>query len=200
MRRLLPILFLIFLVSPLLALNVSITTKFEGGNTPIVTGKTNLPDGTELIITISCKKSSYMAQDKVNVTGGSFSVGPFTQDGEALNPGIYAIEISSPNSQFQPQSVRDIIGREGNKLTGPYTRKSSFGGKVIAYQSTLKVGSGVSSEKDKASRIREKEDRHEWWIQSCKTNCDIARSAANKEGKSFNWDKCYKKCLKDEPK
>ena len=49
------------------ALNVSLSAKTEGGSKPIVTGVTNLPDGTDLMITISRTESQYMAQDKVKV-------------------------------------------------------------------------------------------------------------------------------------
>lgn len=46
--------------------------KAEGGDKPVIAGTTNLPSGTELMVTLQRKESKYMAQDKVKVKGGSF--------------------------------------------------------------------------------------------------------------------------------
>jgi hypothetical protein len=183
------------------AFSVSITTTLEGGDKPTVIGKTNLPNGTELMVTLSRKESSYMAQDKAVVSNGQFRAGPFSQKGTPLNPGVYQIEVSSPLAALQPQSVRAVIGQDGGKLEGPLAKKSQFGGKVVEYRSTTKIGTAsASAQKDQVAREEAKKDRHDWWIQSCKDNCNLVSRYAAQRNEAFNWDKCYQKCLAEEPK
>jgi len=117
-----------------------------------------------------------------------------------LNPGIYSVEISSPLAVLQPESVRAVIGKDGVRLEGPLAKKSEFGGKVIEYQTTFKIGSGIpSTGQDRAARAQESKDRHAWWLQSCKYNCNLAQGVARQRGEKFDWDRCYSKCVSDEP-
>jgi hypothetical protein len=179
----------------LFALDVSIAVKAEGGSKPVIVGTTNLPDDTELMITISRAASAYSAQDTAHVSNGAFRVGPFTQGGAPLNPGIYKIEVSSPLASLQPSSVRSIIGADGSKMHGPLVKKSQFGGMVIEHATSFKVGSGNASQaQDQAARAKSKEDRHAWWLQSCTDVCNIKRAAGH------DWNSCYQKCVSDEPK
>lgn len=201
MSKLAILLLLATLPSPAWALNIAITTRVEGEGKPIVIAKTNLPDGTKLLVTISRKESSYMGQDKAQVAKGEFRVGPFSQKGAPLNPGTYTLEVTSPLAALQPQSVQVVIGQDGNKLEGPLSKKSEFGGRVVEYKTTFQIGGGTTSpKKDEATRQQAKKDTHEWWIQSCKDNCNITRGYAAKHGEPFDWDQCYTKCLADEPK
>lgn len=188
-------------VQPAWALSVSITATVEGGDKPTIVGKTNLPNGTELMVTLSRKESSYMAQDKTIVSDGRFRAGPFSQRGAPLNPGVYQIEVSSPLAALQPQSVRAVIGQDGGKLDGPFTKRSQFGGKVVEYRTTTKIGAApISAEKDRGARDQAKKDTHEWWLQSCKDNCNVVKRYAASRNEAFDWDRCYQKCLADEPK
>ena len=182
------------------AINVTLTAKAEGGNKPTIVGATNLPDGIELMVTISRKESSYMAQSNTQVKGGTFRAGPFSQKGADLNPGTYIVEVSSPLSSLQPSSTWPIIGNDGSKLKGQYVKKSPFGGKVVEFKSTFVVGSGKSSaDQDRAARVQEEKDRHAWWLASCKSNCNLEQGVAANRGEAFDWNRCYNKCISDEP-
>ena len=99
------------------ALNVTLAAKAEGGEKPTVIGVTNLPDGTELIVELSRKQSAYLAQSKAAVRGGSFQAGPFSQNGSALNPGTYTLEVSMSLAAFQPPSNWPTIGNDGSKAS-----------------------------------------------------------------------------------
>lgn len=201
MSKLAILLLLAIFPSPVWALNVTLTTKVEGEGKPVIMAKTNLPDGTKLLVTISRKESSYMGQDRTQVSNGGFRVGPFSQKGAPLNPGTYTLEVTSPLATLQPQSVQVAIGQDGNKLEGLLAKKSEFGGRVVEYKTTFQVGGGATSPKmDEATRQKTKKDTHEWWIQSCKDNCNITKGYAAKRGELFDWDQCYSKCLVDEPK
>src|SRR5687767_3086828 len=128
MVRLLAYVILALAPSAVGALNVTMTAKTEGGERPTIVGTTNLPDGIELMVTIRRKESSYMAQDKVRVKAGAFRAGPFSQKGAGLNPGTYALEVSSPGARLQPPQTWPVIGNDGAKLQGPLVKKSPYGG------------------------------------------------------------------------
>ncbi len=201
MRRSLAIVAVVLLATPVWALKLTMSAKVEGDDRPVVVGATNLPDGTELMVTIRRSESGYMAQDKTRVSKGAFRAGPFSQKGGPLNPGTYTIEVSSPLASLQPPSVRSVIGREGSNLEGPLAKQSKFGGRVVEYQVSFTVGAGkVSPEKDRAARAQTAKDKHEWWLKSCKDNCNLVQGVARKRGEPFDWDRCYAKCLSEEPK
>ena len=68
---------------------------------------------------VTVSRNSIIGKDDVKVTNGAFSAGPLTQNGAALNPGTYTIEINSPNSANQPQSVSDVFGRMASNSQDP---------------------------------------------------------------------------------
>ncbi|WP_263772848.1 hypothetical protein [Propionivibrio soli] len=191
---------LCFFSGSALALNVTLVAKADRGSKPTITGVTNLPDGIDLMITISRKESQYMAQDKVKVKAGTFRSAEFSQKGNALNPGKYTIEMSMPIAAVQPPNTWPVIGNDGAKLEGPLVKKNSFGGKVVEYKTSMVIGSGeASSERDNMAREQEQKDKHEWWLRSCTDTCRMTQGIAQKRGEAFNWDRCYYRCVADEP-
>lgn len=182
------------------ALNVTLSVKTEGDRKPAIIGTTNLPDGIELMITISRKESQYMAQDKVFVKNGIFRSAEFSQKGSPLNPGKYIVEVMMPSAAVQPPNTWPVIGNEGNKLDGQLVKKSSYGGKMVELKIPVMIGSGqASSEGDKMAGEQNQRDMHEWWLRSCTDNCKMTQGLAQKQGERFNWDRCYYKCVADEP-
>lgn len=191
---------LFFLTGAAQALTVTLSAKAEGDGRPTITGTTNLPDGVDLMISISRKESQYMAQDKVKVKGGAFRSVEFSQKGNPLNPGKYTVEVTMPVAAVQPPNTWPVIGNEGAKLEGPLVKKNSFGGKVVEYKMPLVIGSGhASSEQDRKAREQDQKDKHEWWLRSCTDTCKMTQGIAQKRGEAFNWDRCYYKCVADEP-
>jgi hypothetical protein len=133
---------------------VAIETSVSGGARPIVTGTTNLPDGTELYIWLkklwlpnakermnvglsACGDDCFPFQTTsklpdgvglgVVVKNGHFSDGPFTDKGAALRPGTYVLEVSVYFATLQPAYVRAIIGQLGENMTGPLVGGCCFG-------------------------------------------------------------------------
>lgn len=76
------------------------TAKPDGKDKPTIVGTTNLPDGIELMITLSRKENQYLAQDKTKVNGGTFRAGPFSEKGVGLNPGTYTLEVTTPLAEL----------------------------------------------------------------------------------------------------
>ena len=192
---------LLMATTNVMALNVAITATTENASKPTVVGTTNLPDGIELMVTLTRKESNFMAQDKAKVMQGKFRAGPFSQKGQPLNPGAYLLEVMTPIASVQPPATWPVIGNDGDKLGGPLTKKDSFGGRIAQFKTTVKIGDGKpSGSLDQAAREQDKKDKHAWWLQSCKDICKMAQSLAQKRGESFNNDRCYYKCVADEGK
>jgi hypothetical protein len=130
---------------------VTIETSVSGSARPIVTGTTNLPDGTHLSIWIAkpwqpnakerlavglavcgddclpLTATNYDTGDDVLVKNGQFSDGPFTDKGAALRPGTYVLEIMISGASSEPPDVLAIIGSRGEKMTGPLVGACCFG-------------------------------------------------------------------------
>jgi hypothetical protein len=122
---------------------VAIRASVSGGTRPIVTGTTNLPDGTHLYISLNqpflpngkerlaaglsaCGDDCFpltvgptRLMDTVVVKNGQFSDGPFTDNGAALRPGTYILDVWFMASVDQPPEVLAIIGPHGENMTGP---------------------------------------------------------------------------------
>lgn len=182
------------------ALDVTISAKAEGGGKPTVVGTTSLPDGTDLMIELSRSASSYAAQDKAKVNGGYFRAGPFSQKGNDLNPGVYVLRVTMPITAVQPTAVQQVIGSEGSNLKGSLVKRSGFGGKVVEYKNSFKVGNGTASASADISAQRQSQiDKHDWLLQSCKDLCNLSQAQALKRNETFSSDRCFSSCIQDGP-
>lgn len=112
----------------------------------IVTGKTNLPDGTEFLVTISDEAIAYDAQDHAVVKNGEFLAGPLGAD-SGLLAGKYLIEILMPIPSTQIEAVQLVVGNEGQYLTGPLVKDSAWGGKVVEYSFSYSIGTDTEIER-----------------------------------------------------
>lgn len=87
---------------------------------------TNLPEGTELMITVF-NDSGYMAQDKTVVLAqGTGYTSEFSDNGAGLK-GDYTVRVSMSLPSLQKDSVRAVIGEKGEKIGGQYVEKSDIG-------------------------------------------------------------------------
>lgn len=171
------------------ALVVTMSAKSDGGTKPSISGVTNLPDGTDLMLTITRRESSYSAQNKFKVVSGKFKSAPFTFGGEQLNPGLYKVVISTPIATLLPASTWSVVGEQGEKMSGPLVTKTSFGGKTVKYTTTFNLGAGPSSpEKDTKSRVSVAKDKEAWIIDACRTVCTTT------SGDSADKSQCIASC------
>jgi invasion protein IalB len=118
------------------SLDVALQRLSDGGLQ--VTGSTNLPDGMELTIDVRRQRSTYFAQDSVVVYGGKFSSSSFRNHGSSLPPGDYAISISSAIPDLLSESVRSVIGQNGENLKGPAVIED-FGARRIDWSVNRKL-------------------------------------------------------------
>lgn len=82
---------------------------------------TNLPDGADLMLTLINgdfnTDDHFMAQQHVTVSGGVATSEPFSNNGEPIT-GDYDLSVSMSIPSAQPDTVRAVIGENGENLTG----------------------------------------------------------------------------------
>lgn len=121
------------------ALNVAMSVSSDGDGKPTISGQTNLPDETELIVGIQLVGGKYFAQSEATVKGGKFSAGKFSDGDAALPPGLYTIEVSAGIAAVQPESVQSVFGREGENLKGRYVKTLGVGGSYVNFSTKMQL-------------------------------------------------------------
>ena len=144
MKIIIVMLFLAIVETSAFALTVTMEAKQDGSDKPTVTGTTNLPDETEIIVSIERSGRAYSGSDKVKVTDKRFVAGPFSKNGAPLAPGAYKIHIVVPYAYAQPDSVQSIIGANGQHMTGKLVKVGKNNlkngtGNLVIYNAPFKI-------------------------------------------------------------
>lgn len=105
---------------------------------PILLGKTNLPDGTELMTSIQGETSDFLGQDRATVATGSFRAGPFGPASGLAN-GAYVASVTMPLPRLQNESVKSVIGQNGENLKGPLVKREALGA-TISIDKEFQIG------------------------------------------------------------
>lgn len=183
---------------PLHALQVELTTEVEGGFQPMVKATSNLPDGMKLLVRVTRKESAFQFETPVEVQSGHFEVGPLSQSGGDLNPGIYSLQIVSVNPSEQPHAVRVAIGRKGDELHGPLTRRYA-GATWVRLATTFQIGQAANRELDQARREQVKSAQTLWWRKKCVAICSGGERYSQHTGDPFDRSACLKTCISNPP-
>jgi hypothetical protein len=145
------------------------STKIQGGDKPIVIGKTNLPEGTAILVSIERKNGSSGENSKVKVSHGEFRAGPFLHKGKVFKPGMYTLKVIVPFAPTQPSLVQTVIGGHGEKLQGSLVKSGSLG-KFVRFRSIFRIGSKVSDGKYKMAIQKDKKYRYDCLFENCNDN------------------------------
>lgn len=143
---------------------------------PIFHGKTNLPDGSELMLTLSRPETLYMAQSKVTVNAGLFRTAQFSANNQPLNPGRYKITITMAIAYLQPHRVQEIIGDHGQRMRGKFVSASPLGGSVFEYIVQKELGGPANTAMDEVARAREITAIRKWLVDGCSSNIDLVNA------------------------
>jgi hypothetical protein len=100
---------------PAKAMEPTMDIFIENPLQPIFHGATNLPEGSELMLTLSRPESGYVAQAKMSVVAGHFTTEQFSAGHHPLNPGRYKLEVSMSMAGLQPKQVQAIIGDQAKE-------------------------------------------------------------------------------------
>lgn len=120
---------------------------------PKIIGETNLPDRTELLVTVSGKSTNFAGQDKTSVQAGRFQAGPFGPP-NGLKPGQYTVDVTMPIPSTQPDSVRAVIGQNGENLKGSLVTKGESGVSVEVEQAFKITPTGIASGKTDTKEVQ----------------------------------------------
>jgi hypothetical protein len=103
-------------------LELSFSSRFEGTNF-IVEGKTNLPDGTNLMVTLQSDHGAVRGRmASVVVQAGRF-VASFSPGSDVpAGPATYDITVTGPDTRLQPPGVRPFLGDNYSRFSSPYIR------------------------------------------------------------------------------
>lgn len=116
----------------------------ENGGKVNFFGETNLPEGTEVMITLS-NESGYKAQDKVSVNNGSFESNQFSDKGSSLEQVEYSVKITTPTANVQPENVKTLIGENGINLIGELVKGDDVFGNMVEYNESFTIGDSIGS-------------------------------------------------------
>lgn len=120
----------------------------KDGNSIIFDIETNMPDETELMLTLSKgdynTDDSFTAQDKVTIANGKAASDEFSNGGEVLS-GDFDLSISMSLPGLQSDNVRAVIGENGEHMTGKFVEFSSIGSaNTIKAMFNVSIGDNIS--------------------------------------------------------
>jgi len=133
---------LVLSASNAMALDVRLTAAVDEKRLT-VGGTTNLPDGTELLVSLVDSEGIYRPDGKVIVSKGTFRTGPISPP---LNKEC-TLNIISNIAIYQPAKVRSIIGDCGEMLAGNLVVKGSLGGLIVSYHDRIVLSNVVMNRK-----------------------------------------------------
>lgn len=113
---------------------------------PVFKITTNLPDNTELLLTLK-NTSGYTAQDKVTIKNGQGKSSSFSDQGNSLS-GTYTLKVSMGMPSLQDQSVQNVIGSRGEYMSGSIVQESSMGSNtynVIEAEFVFDIGGNATA-------------------------------------------------------
>lgn len=102
-----------------------------------LTGTTNLPDETGLMITVS-NENGFRAQSSAVVISNEFMTEEFSNNGQALESGAYNVDVTMPIASVQPDAVKKIIGENAENLKGDLVKEDNLG-KTVNYSKSIKI-------------------------------------------------------------
>ena len=88
---------------------------------------TNLPDGTELMVSLDNDDVEYSASDKVTVSDGKAESDWFSNKGNELVNATYKLSVTLPISSVQPENVQKIVGKDYENVKSNLIKKGDLG-------------------------------------------------------------------------
>jgi hypothetical protein len=159
-----------------------------------IAGRTNLPDGTSLMLGL--QRGPVGAGPEVTVRNGAFSADVFPRDGAAIPPGRYEVSVSSPLGDLQPDVVRDQLGSSYEALTGPLLRRDDIG-RMIRYTGSVTIGGHTSAEADRDARREAAREYDRFTRESCQSQPDTVEQLAHRRLTPAERERSIQGCLRE---
>ena len=105
---------------------IKIETQIEDNNLVYATVETNLPDDTNIVVSLvgigesneTGYNTNYKADASLQIVGGKAVAGPFSNNGVALPFGNYKVEVLVPLVETQPENVQKVLGKNMRNVKG----------------------------------------------------------------------------------
>ncbi|MFG6667874.1 hypothetical protein ACGK9R_12250 [Halomonas sp. HNIBRBA4712] len=121
----------------------------------LVEGASNLPTGTRVLVTVERELSRVRWQSRTQINDGQFRAGPLGS-GSGLPDGGYIVQVQSSEGSVQPRAVQEVIGREGEYLSGELVTQTRHGlGQVATFSRRFLVGSEPRRTRDQVEVVEE---------------------------------------------
>lgn len=133
-----------------------------------LSGETNLPDGTELMVSLT--RRPVVMGDKVVVQSGRFAVDLRPLNDLPMPPGAYRLSVSTPYGDLQPGDVKSQLGSNYEALSGPLLEKSEHGSRTINYETKVELGGAANPKADKEARQRAYREHEAFAKRSCESH------------------------------
>ena len=159
-----------------------------------ISGQTNLPDGTQLMLKLG--RASVFSSGTVSVMDGEFSQDLYPSNGEPIPPGDYEVEISTPLGDVQPAEVKAQLGANYEALTGPLLIAGAFG-RTIEHRSKIQIGGTASPESDRLARKQAYKDHVEFSERSCQSNPDTVERLSGQLMSPERRAASIRRCIKE---
>ncbi|WP_338669756.1 hypothetical protein [Pseudodesulfovibrio methanolicus] len=149
-----------------------------------VTATTNLPDGTEMLLTVGDKDvaAGFLGQDDSSVEKGRISFAPVGP----LPNGNYIATVTVPIPRVQPKAVQAIIGSHGEYLTGELVEDGDFG-KTIEQEVSFSVKGSSPSPAIIVKALKKDFKREYDALLKFKDNPDFWQYGFGRGGKYYEW-------------
>lgn len=158
-----------------------------------IEGKTNLPSGTELMLSI--QRGPVVGGTKVAVQSGRFSADVYPRQGQPIPSGNYEVEVSTPLVDLQPAPVKAALGPNYGAVTGPLVVDGLFGGKIIEYATKVQIGGRGDPAADKAARQTAYREHEAYARRSCEAHpAEVERMSGTSMSRSER-TKSIQRCL-----
>lgn len=108
------------------------------GERVVVKGTSNLPNRTQLLISLENKAVNIHMEKEAVVRKGDFSIVLQAPVG-GLKAGDYRLGAIMAVAAGQPKSVQIVVGNQGQHLTGTLVKNISWGGRTVEAVSTYSV-------------------------------------------------------------
>lgn len=155
------------------ALEPTMSVQVENAATPIIHGTTNLPDGSELIVSIWRKESTFLGMSDVKVVHGHFTTARFSAGSGPVNSGVYKIEVTMSVAALQPPEVRAVIGESGERMTGRLVRQLVPGVEpTFDFVTDVQLGGAPDAASDNIARAKTLAESKRWAVETCTSEVD----------------------------
>jgi hypothetical protein len=149
-------------------LKMEVTPEVQADNRVVVKIKSNLPKDTELRSSLyDSVTGNGMGQVKGSVGADGVWVTPAIGRLEGLPPGKYSVNVTMPIVRLQPDLVKKVVGKNGERLSGPLVDRSDLG---VSAQATKEfVIGGEKAAELQAENLRKEIDSYRGLLKQVQT-------------------------------